>query len=241
MDAKDIEETINKWFDEVQDKLRKHGLQTGFDELIFAALGLLDNYFNCALMILNKGSRLPAMALFRCTGEFIAKITYCLQGENGQGLNTEERVESWRKLTLEKDKDFCKSIIDKYTGDDRNNVQKRIDKIDEEIAKIITDKLSSTATIFEEVFAESFPFAKAGMYQQFLGAVHLDLKILAETIGEKESVTEYIGDIEDYDIEELKFNCVTQFFYFLRAVYNYYGLKNFDKIENEYKTLIPAS
>ena len=240
MDAKDIEETINKWFDEVQDKLRKHGLQTGFDELIFAALGLLDYYFNCALMILNKGSRLPAMALLRCTGEFIAKITYCLQGDNGQGLNTEKRVEVWRKSTLKEDRKYCNSIIDKYTGDDRNKVQSHIDKIDEEIAKIPNDKMLSTAAIFEEVFAESFSFAKAGMYQQFLGAVHIDLKIVEETIEKKEGVTEYKGDV-DYDIDDLKFNCVTQFFYFLRAVYNYYGLKNFDKIENEYKTLIPAS
>lgn len=236
----EIEETINKWFDEAQDKLRKHGLQTGFDELIFAAIVLLDNYFNCALMILKNKSRLPAMALLRCTGEFIAKIIYCLQSDNGQGSNVDERVKMWRKSTLQQDKKFCEILIDKYTGDDRNKIKNRIKEVDNEIAEIKTGKLPSTAHIFEEVFVKNFPFARAGMYQQFLGAVHLDLKILEETIEKKEGVTEYKGDV-DYDIDDLKFNCATQFFYFLRAIYDYYDLKTFDKIENEYKTLIPAS
>ena len=44
-----------------------------------------------------------------------------------------------------------------------------------------------------------------------------------------------------YDIEKLKFDCLTQLFYFLQAVCNYYELKNFDNVKDEYKMLIPVS
>ena len=96
------------------------------------------------------------MALLRCTGEFIAKIIYCLQSDNGQGSNVDERVELWRKSTLQQDKKFCEILTDKYTGNDRNKIKNRIKEVDNEIAKIKTGKLPSTAHIFEEVLVKIF-------------------------------------------------------------------------------------
>jgi hypothetical protein len=236
-----LEETMSKWFEETGIELSKCGLQNGFDKLVFAALPLLENYFDSALMILNEGRRLPAMALLRCTGEFIAKIIYCLQGDNSQGLSIDERTESWEKSTFKERKRYYENIIERYTGSDCKKVQSWIDKTDREIAKIKTDnKLPPTAKIFEEALGVNHPVGRAGMYQQYLGAVHLDLEILAKTTEEDGNATEFKGDVE-YDIERLKFECLTQLFYFLQAVYNYYKLKNFDNVKDEYKTLIPVS
>lgn len=114
------------------------------------------------------------MALLRCTGEFIAKIIYCLQGDNSQGLSIDERTESWEKSTFKERKRDYENIIDRYTGSDRRKVQSWIDKTDREIAKIKTDKLPPTAKIFEQTLGANHPVGRAGMYQQFLGAVHLD-------------------------------------------------------------------
>lgn len=100
-------------------------------------------------------------------------------------------------------------------------------------------ELPNTATIFEEIFGKRHPVGRAGMYLQYLGAVHSDLETLRRTIKTDRTGTEYTGDVE-YNIEDLKFECLTQAYTFFRHLYEYYNLA-FQEIQNEYNMLIPKS
>lgn len=231
----EIDETINKWFDEIANRLQALGLpKNNIDEMILASIPLIDNYLNNVLMISKNVSRLPAMALLRVSGEFIAKLIYCLQGD-GNGVS--KRIESWEKTSLIKRKKFYQNIIDRYTGCNRKKVQKWIDETQNEIDEINVDELPNTGRVFEEIFGKEHPVGRAGMYLQYLGAVHIDLETLAKTITKDGTRIEYMGDVE-YSIENLKFECLTHTYIFFHEVYRYYNL-DFQKIENEYKTLIP--
>jgi len=235
----EIEETINKWFDETLSKLYQGGLpKNKIDEMILASVPIIENYLNIVLVILEKGVRLPAMALLRISGEFIAKIIYCLKG-NMQGLSVGERIESWEKTSFIKRKKFYENIKGRYSGNNLKKIHKWIDETENEINKISINALPETKIIFEEVFGEKHPIGREGMYLQYLGAVHLDLETVAKTIKKDKTSTEYMGDVEDR-IKDLKFECLTHCYTFFREIYNYYKL-DFQEIGNKYKTLIPES
>ncbi len=235
----EIDETINKWFDETENRLRAIGLpKNNVNDTVLASISLIDNYLNNTMMILKQGCRLPSMALLRVTGEFIAKLIYCLKGST-QGPNVNQRIESWRKTSLIKRKKYYENIIDRYSGCNRKKVQKWIDETKNEVGKIKVNELPDTAKIFEETFGKKHPVGRAGMYLRYLGAVHLDWETLEETIKRNKTGTEYMGDVE-YNIEDLKFECLTHGYIFFQYLYEYYNL-DFKEIQNEYKMLIPKS
>ena len=233
----EIDETINKWFEETENRLQALGLpKNSIDEMFLASILLIDNYLNNVLVISNNGSRLPAMALLRVSGEFIAKLIYCLEGnENG----VSKRIESWEKTSLRKRKKFYENIIDRYSDCNRKKVQRWIDETEKEVNKIRVKGLPDAARIFADVFGEKHPVGRAGMYLQYLGAVHIDLEMLEKTIKRNGTDSEYMGDVE-YNIEGLKFECLTHGYIFFKHLYEYYKL-DFQEIRNEYKILIPKN
>jgi len=234
----EIDKTINKWFGEIEGRSKQLGLpKNNIDRMILGSIPIIDNYSNSVLMILNDGSRLPAMALLRVLAEFILKLIYCLKADDS---SVDKRIESWEKTSLIQRGKYYKDIIDIYHGCNRKNVHEWIDETESELAKIEgVDALPSVATIFEQVFEKDYPVDRAGMYLQYLGAVHIDLEVLAKTISKSGTEIEYKGDVS-CNIEDLKFECLTHAYIFFRHLYEYYSL-DLQKIENEYKMLIPKN
>lgn len=143
------------------------------------------------------------------------------------------------KTSLRKRKKLYENIIDRYTGCDRKKIQKWIDETDKEINKIRTKDLPNTARIFTQIFGQKHPVGRAGMYLQYLSAVHIDLETLAKTIKKDTTSTKYMGDVE-HNIEGLKFECLTHAYIFLKHLHKQYNL-DFQKIEKGYEILIPKS
>lgn len=96
--------------------------KSNIDEMILASIPVIDNYLNNVLMILKEECKLPARALLRASGEFIAKPIYCLKG-NIQGLSVSERIESWEKTSLIQRRRYYENIIDRYSGCNHKKVQ----------------------------------------------------------------------------------------------------------------------
>lgn len=240
-----IDKTINKWFDETKVILRKHKPQRdNIDDILFASIAIIDNYVSSARLLLeNPGNerRLPAQALLRVSGEFIAKLKYCFDAgvKNKDMEKTCDRLESWRKLSLGKKKTFLESIVDRCNSSDRQIVEKWLADIESAIQKITVNPLCKTSDILKETFGKEHPVGEAGIYSQYHNSVHIDLETLESTICRKQGCVEYKGDV-DYDIKGLIFECLTHVFEFLRVLYKYYNF-DFCKIENEYKMLIPKS
>ena len=235
----EIEEIINKWFEKTENELQALGLpKNKLDVMILSARPVVSNYIDSALLVLDKERQLPAMALLRITGELIAKLIYCLKDSNSKGQDS--RIQRWEKTTFKECETLCKSIIERFKGHERAQVQEWINEIEKKLDGLQKVKhLPPTNQILEAVFEEGHPVGKFGMYQKYLNSVHIDLETLAKTIKRDTTGTEYMGDVE-YNIEDLKFECLTHVYIFFREVYMYYNL-DFQEIQNEYKILIPKS
>jgi hypothetical protein len=232
-----IDETIDKWFEEIRNELQPLRLpKTRIDETIMASIPVVHNYLNCVLAILQNDRRLPAKALLRISGEFVAKLIYCLSGKI-QRLGVSERFDAWGKTSLMKRKRYYENIRDVYAGSNRKTVEKWIDETQREIDKIKGSNLPKTASIFADIFGQRQPVCHAGMYLQYLGAVHIDLETLARTIKTDTKGIEYMGDIEE-KVEDLRLDSLTQVYMLFREVYRYYSL-DFGKTENEYRAFMP--
>jgi len=235
-----IEEIINRWFDDVEGRLKNLGLpKNGVNQMILASISVVDNYLNNILMILNQDSKLPAMALLRVIGEFIVKLVWCIQGStNNQPKQSVDKFKSWKKHSLKELNKFRRQIIDRYNNATRKMLQKQIDKDDKEIESITVDYFAkedekqkrSISSFFNEVFGVNKDIYHPGMYLQYLRAVHIDYITLNETIKEQASTPSYEGDV-DCDIENLKIACLLFAHLFFKEVCRYYNMAGVREIE----------
>jgi len=231
----EIDDTINKWFDDSKSLLQELNLpKCKIDIMILSTISLIDNYLNNALLILNGGSRLPAMALLRVMGEFISKITYCLKGKNQKEV--ENRIGRWEKSSLIQRRELYKKILSRYKKPNSQvqfkKVQEWINETEDEIKKIKSHGLPQNQDIFLEAFGEHHPVGQDGIYHQYHCSIHVDLETLARTIRNNE----YTGDFE-FNIEDLKFECLTHAYFYLKEIYEYYEL-NTQIINDDYDRLL---
>lgn len=233
-----IDETIKKWIEETETLLlnRQGQLRTSVDDLLFGFFLIFRNYIYSIGTLLNEGRKLPSRALLRSTGELIVKILWCLNKQNKNSNTSEERFERWRKSSLAKLNKFRKDIIGYYSGDERLQLQKAINQSQQIINKISQKKMPNVSCLFEKVYAKEALMSRAGMYLQYLGAVHIDLITLSRTQINDKNELKCVGDCDD-TIYELWRECLIQTRHFLGAVYRHFGL-DFQRIQNEYENIM---
>ncbi|MBN1805804.1 MAG: hypothetical protein JW837_11170 [Sedimentisphaerales bacterium] len=227
----EIDETINNWINETEGLLQELGLPNcKVDVMVLSAIPTIDNYLNSALLILNNGNRLPAMALLRSVGELATRIIYCLMAKDSTEQNV--RVQRWEKHSLQERKRLYEKFLKRYEQNQNQSkieeMQRWIDQTEDKIKKIKIRGLPKNQDIFLEVFDEKHPVGQEGFYHIYLCAIHVDLETLNKTMQNGE----YTGDWE-YDIEVLKYECLTLLYFFLREVYKNYEL-NLQRINSDY-------
>jgi hypothetical protein len=96
--------------------------------------------------------------------------------------------------------------------------------------------MPNVSCLFEKVYGKEDLMSRAGMYLQYLEAVHIDLITLSRTGIKDRSELKYIGDCND-TIYELWQECLIQTRHFLCAVYRHFGF-DFHGIQNEYENIM---
>jgi len=238
-----IDETINKWFDEIEDKLQQRGQPKNIiDNMTFASLSLIDNYLNTILMIVNNGSRLPAMALLRVLNQFVSRIVWVLIGNNEDKSELQNRFNRWELSSYKKERVFLKKIMGFYARKERAQFENAIKKYEqkvENLEKTGIKNLPPPEQILEDVFGTKQ--IAIGMYSRLHRAVHPDLLVLRRTFKNNEAGYTYDGDVDE-KTDDLKFECLICAHRFFKEICRYYNIYSLSqKIENEFNKLTPKS
>jgi len=236
-----IDKTIEKWFQEIEDALGNLSTdkkQTNIFFLITTSLSTFGNYLNTTLMILKNERRLPAKALLRITGQFISRVIWVLKSKNGG--ERQSKLKRWEKESYCKAKKYDEGIIEFCSKDDeRTVIEKRIEGYTEEINKLEESKikgLPQPIQIFEQAFGRSI--LTAGMYSQYHDAIHPDILVLSDTVSENKTDTICEGDTKE-SIDSLKQHCLTQAYVFFDEICKYYGF-TFKEMAGEYQAMTCA-
>jgi len=239
----EIDETINKWFKEIENKLKESALsKNNIDQMVNASLGLVDNYLNNAMRILQQDSKLPAMALLRVLNQFSSRVVWVLIGHNRNENELQNRFKQWEKDSYIKEMGLCKKIVKFYEGNEKTQFENTIKTYKQEINKLKTagvKELPPPEQILEEVFGTRQ--IATGQYSRLHQAIHPDLLLLGETIKNNGTSYMYNGDVDE-KIDDLKFECLICAHRFFKEICRYYKLDLLSrKIENEFKMLTPKS
>jgi len=90
----EIDETINKWFRELQKKLTQVEDDPEIDSYFRSIYAVFNNYHNATIILLKNDFRLPAMALIRIISELFIKFLWCLHGTTNH-QEVKDRIQRW--------------------------------------------------------------------------------------------------------------------------------------------------
>jgi len=239
----EIDETINKWFDVIEKELGQCGLpKNNIDQMVCASIGLVDNYLNNAMRILQQGSRLPAMVLLRVINQFASRIIWVLMGSNKNKSELQNRFDRWVLTSYKKEHKFLNNISDFFAGKEKDQFESTIKIYEQEIdklEKVGVKEMPQPEKVLEDVFGTKQ--IAIGMYSRLHNAIHPDLMVLGETFKKNGMSYMYDGDV-DAKIDDLKFECLICTHRFFMEICRYYKIDSLSqKIENEFNTLIPKS
>ena len=95
-----IEETIDRWFEEIKQKLTGgktcyNQYELDMDSLCLGVIRLVENYVESVLLLLNAEKKLPAKALLRVISDLCIKYIWCLRGYEQNVDEFNKRFEKW--------------------------------------------------------------------------------------------------------------------------------------------------
>jgi len=101
----EIEETIDKWFEETYQKFRMNiTLKYPVDRFVLSVFLVSRKYISSALLLLKNDHKMPTKALLRILCELLIKFEWCLgaydKNQNNKTQKVEERRMRWWKSTL---------------------------------------------------------------------------------------------------------------------------------------------
>jgi len=236
----EIEETINKWFEEVRQKLTgvktyHRQLELDVDKLCTGLVALVENYAHSVLLLLDKGKILPAKALLRVISDICIKCRWCLKGLETSEEQFDERFNKWLRSSLSEYKTSLErqlNILEGEYGDEvselKGELRKRISEIE---AKSITkEKLLITDELVSGTWDTQSKLNVEALYRRFHEAIHPDLVLFQRTLREYDGMIIYKGDIEEPP-ERLTVFCLVILCYLFEAIYslNKWDFSEFEK------------
>ena len=108
----EIDETINKWFEETQGKLAKAKSSSDIvDDFCRRVFAVLKTYCDATLLLLRPEIelRLPAMANLRIMSELVIKFLWCLNVQKNKEI--EERIKRWEKTGAKNRRKLVEEIL----------------------------------------------------------------------------------------------------------------------------------
>lgn len=238
-----IEKAINKWFENTQKLITEVSLTDKSNSLSFCAVAVLvmKRYCCATALLLDKGFKLPAMALMRCISDFFIKFLWSIDTNDENEIRN--RLQRWDKTADAKKLKLYQSLL---------KLEGVLSKEDFEKAKESKEKVernynSNTAKKMPNVTGENGLFGStsnifggdvsAVLYSQFCSAVHIDAHILTGLKQEGAGQVLEINDDINENLNNLKMRCLNFSYMFLLSVHK---TKNWrmEAIEREYKTII---
>ena len=235
----EIDETINRWFEETADSINaKDNTNSPVDALCFSVVPLAHNYCNAVLILLKNNKKLPAMALLRVLGELSLRFLWCLYKDNPAKESIDVRIERWKKHTFKEGVKRLNKLLLCANPEDSQHLQDQIAFLKKEIETIGHQHLpeksfyNSLDELPELYKKELYP----RLYNNFNQAIHPDLKVFTDLMKQVGNKRIFSDDIDEVGIKSLKKHCATRAFLILSFVRLHYDL-DYEGLKSEYSEI----
>jgi len=242
MSHKKIEKAINKWFEDTQKLRAEVSSRDKSHSLLFCAFAIpvMKTYCRAAVLLLDEGFKLPAMALIRVISEFFIKFLWCVvipvdENEIRNRLLRWEKTASSKKLNLYNDLLKLKEGV--LNKEDLEKTKKSKEELEITDKGNTAEKMPKVRDIFESTSKIFGGNVSAFLYSQFHPAVHIDTLILSELKQEGAGQGWGINDDINENLGDLKTTCLKLAYMFLFSVHTkkHWGM---EAIEKEYNSII---
>lgn len=239
-ESKEIDETINKWFEQAKQKLtggktyyKQYELDV--DSLCLGVVALVENYADSALLLLNTGKKLPAKALLRVISDVSVKCMWCLKGLEQSQEEFSDRFDKWRRYSLSKDKKRIGAEIGILKENYDNSKSELVAKL-EGLVKILEkegindDEKMPSIWKMREIWENQPEMNFDALYRQFHEGIHPDWMVLQILQRKCEEKILYKADKEE-NVNLLKTYCLIIIGYLFESIYsiNKWDFAEFEK------------
>lgn len=236
-----IDNVIEKWFRETEEAFKDIHTNKSVDFLCCSITALAHNYCSAALLLLNKGHRLPVMALLRVLAELAFRLIWCLYSDNPQKESCEVRIERWQKTSLKERKKFVQRKIESSisSGKDISSFKKELGDLEQKIAQIphkpSGNFYNSLCDLPEPYRRDLYPI----LYNVYNWGIHPDILLLTQLIKQNAETNVIVSDVDE-EPAVLKIYCLTIAFNILAIVRKNYEW-DYDTIKTEYLKIKKSS
>ncbi len=229
-----IDNAIERWFRETEEAFKNVRTANPIDFLCISVTALAHNYCSATLSLLNKGHRLPAMALLRVLAELVFRLIWCLYSDNPQKESCEVRIKRWEKTGLRERKKFVQRKIESNICSDEeiNGFKKELEGLEQKISQIphrpIGDLYNSLRDLPEPYRKDLYPL----LYNIYNWGIHPDVLLLTQLVKQNTKSNIVVSDVDE-DPAVLKIYCLTMAFNILAVVRKNYEW-DYETIKTEY-------
>ncbi len=205
-----IDKTLDRWFRETKVDLKSVNTNNPIDFLCCSITAVSRNYCSSVLLLLNKGHKLPAMALLRVLSELAFRLIWCLYSNNPQKESCDVRIKRWLKTGFLERKKYVQRMIksDFCSAKEINGFKRELEELEQKAAQIPYKKIEN---LYKSLNDLPKPYRR-NMYPLLYNihnwGIHPDF-LLLRLIAKKntESIT-VVSDIDEDPIV-LKIYCLT--------------------------------
>ena len=242
--SSEIEKTINKWFEEVFEKLIDLEDEPFVDSYVRSTTRILFNYHIAAIYLIRKELRLPAMALLRIMTELVMKFIWCFYNTTNY-QEVKLKFQRWAKTAGKRKIKLLNDFIEtNRTSDEiKSKFIKDIQKIEDELSNFDNSvkcmpQMTGDGGLFDQLSIVFGGNISALTYSQFCKAIHIDTSVLACCIERNGSSLTYTGDL-NIKLEDLFNHCLSNAYMFVKILHIFYKWDPC-RIDNEYLNIIPV-
>ena len=144
----EIDETINKWFEQTQEKLKNTmSSNEDIDNLCCATTAVVKTYLDAVLLQLDNGLLLPSMADLRIISDLINKFLWCMNRPKKEQIKG--RLKRWEKSTAKEQKKLLENLIPSFGEQTKYAIMK---------LKLLPDDEKIIPSFIIIFYTESFAF-----------------------------------------------------------------------------------
>jgi len=229
-----IDNAINRWFSGTEAAFKKVYTDNTVDFLCCSVTAVAHNYCSAALLLLNNGHRLPAMALLRVLAELAFRLVWCLYSDNPQKESCEVRIERWQKTSLKERKKFVQRMIESNISsvEEINGFKKELETLERMVNQIQREPIRKFFELLRDLPESYRKDMYPRLYNIFNWAIHPDFLLLERLVRQNANSHIVVSDIDE-DPTVLKIYCLTMAFNILAVVRKNYEW-DYDTIKTEY-------
>ncbi len=229
-----IDNVIDRWFRETEADFEGVHTDSPVDFLCCSITAVAHNYCSATLSLLNKGHRLPAMALLRVLAELAFRLLWCLYSDNPQRESCDVRIKRWLKTGFLERKKYVQRKLESNTisAEERGGFRKELEELERKIGQIPYERIgnfyNSLGDLPEPYRKDLYP----PLYNIYNWGIHPDFLLLTQLVKQNAESNIVVSDIDE-NPTVLKIYCLTMAFNIISVVRLNYQW-DYNAIKTEY-------